>query len=334
MMQVLEGKKILYITPKFFDYENKIKKELEDLGAIVDFFDDRPANDFMTKVFIRLKLKSFIKKKIDEYYENLYSFISNKKYDFIFVVSPETLDYNKLLRIKEIQNSAKYVLYMWDSFENKNSFNTIKLFDEIYSFDSRDCEKYNLNFLPLFYCSEYKKDLVKNDFKYDLSFIATAHSDRYRLAKEIQKFLEENNLSVYYYFYLPSKIIYYVRKLFVKKYSYGKLSEFSFNSLPQNKIIEIFENSKVILDINHPLQFGLTMRSIECLGAEKKLVTTNHNIINYDFYNPNNILIIDREEINIDLNFFKNEYQSLSDDLYEKYSLNSWLKNIFIEKCV
>ncbi len=329
-MEVLKDKKILYISPKFFDYENKIKKELENLGAIVDFFDDRPANDFITKVFIRLKLKSFIKKKIDEYYENLYSFISNKKYDFIFVISPETLDYNKLLKIKEIQNRAKYVLYMWDSFENKNSFNTIKLFDEIYSFDSRDCEKYNLNFLPLFYCSAYKKDLAQKDFKFDLSFIATAHSDRYRLAKEIQKFLEKNNLSIYYYFYLPSKIIYYVRKLFVKRYLYGKLSEFSFNALTQKNIIDIFENTKVILDINHPSQFGLTMRTIECLGAEKKLITTNKNIKNYDFYNPNNILIIEREEIKIDLNFFKNEYQSLSDDLYEKYSLNSWLKNIFL----
>ena len=46
----LQDKRILYISPKFFGYENKIKQELEDLGAIVDFFDDRPSNDFITKV--------------------------------------------------------------------------------------------------------------------------------------------------------------------------------------------------------------------------------------------------------------------------------------------
>lgn len=328
----LKNKRILYISPKFFAYENKIKQELEKLGAVVDFFDDRPANDFLTKVFIRFKLKSLIKKKIEEYYESIYSYILDKKYDFIFVVSPETLDYDKLLKIKEIQNTAKTVLYMWDSFENKNSFNTIKLFDKIYSFDSRDCEKYNLNFLPLFYCSEYKKNIVQKDFKYDLSFVATAHSDRYRLAKEIQNYIEKYKLSVYYYFYLPSKIIYFIRKLFISKYNYGNLSEFSFNSLLQNEIIEIFENSKVVLDINHPLQFGLTMRSIECLGAEKKLITTNENIKDYDFYNPNNILIINRENINIDISFFEKEYESLSSEIYEKYSLNSWLKNIFVDK--
>lgn len=328
----LQNKKILYISPKFFSYENNIKRELENLGAMVDFFDDRPANDFITKVFIRFKFKSLIRKKIDEYYENIYSFISDRNYDFIFVISPETLDYDKLLKIKENQSSAKCFLYMWDSFENKNSFNTIKLFDKIYSFDSRDCEKYKLNFLPLFYCNEYKINLLQKIYKYDLSFIATAHSDRYKVSKKIESLIKNSKFSVYNYFYLSSKIIYLIRKLFIPKYNYGKLSEFSFTSLSQKKIIEIFKDSKVILDINHPQQFGLTMRSIECIGAEKKLVTTNQNIKNYDFYNHNNILIIDRENINIDINFFEKEYESLSSKLYEKYSLNSWLKNIFFDE--
>lgn len=327
----LKNKRILYISPKFFSYENKIKQELEDLGAIVDFFDDRPANDFMTKVFIRLKLKSLIKKKIDEYYENIYSYILDKKYDFVFVVSPETLSFKELTKIKELQTNAQFILYMWDSFENKNSFNTIKLFDKIFSFDSRDVQKYTLQFLPLFYSKEYKKKEHLSNYKYDLSFIATAHSDRYKISKQIKNLIAENKLSVYYYFYLPSIIIYFARKLFISKYTYGKLSEFSFSSLSQDKIIDVFDNSKVILDINHPLQFGLTMRTIECIGAEKKLITTNKNIKDYDFYNPNNILIIDRENINIDMSFFENEYESLSMEIYENYSLNSWLKNIFLK---
>lgn len=327
----LKNKRILYISPKFFAYENKIKQELEDLGAIVDFFDDRPSNDFITKVFIRLKLKSLIKKKIDKYYENIYSYILDKKYDFVFVVSPETLSFKELTKIKELQTNAQFILYMWDSFENKNSFNTIKLFDKIFSFDSRDVEKYSLHFLPLFYSKEYKKKEHLSNYKYDLSFVATAHSDRYKISKQIKNLIAENKLSVYYYFYLPSIIIYFIRKLFIPKYTYGKLSEFSFSSLSQDKIIEIFDNSKVILDINHPSQFGLTMRTIECLGAEKKLITTNKNIKDYDFYNPNNILIIDRENINIDMSFFEKEYEGLSSEIYEKYSLNSWLKNIFLK---
>lgn len=328
----LKDKRILYISPKFFNYENKIKEELESLGAIVDFFDDRPANDFITKVFIRLNFKSLIQKKIDTYYENIYSYISDKKYDFIFVVSPETLSYKELTKIKELQLNTECILYMWDSFENKNSFNTINLYDKVYSFDSMDTEKYSLKFLPLFYCKDYKKSEQINNFDYDLSFLATAHSDRYKIADKIKKIIYKNQFKVYYYFYLPNIIIYFIRKIFISKYSYGKLSEFSFDSLTQSSIIKIFNNSKVILDINHPKQFGLTMRTFECLGAEKKIITTNKNIKSYDFYNPKNILVIDRENINIDMDFFEVEYQTLSDELYKKYSLNSWIRNIFIEK--
>lgn len=327
-MEGLEGKNILYISPKFFNYENKIQNELERMGASVDFYDDRPANDFFTKVCIRVKLKSIIKKKVDDYYDSIYNEISKKEYHYIFVVSPETLDFDKLLKIKEIQKKAKCILYMWDSFKNKNSLNTIKLFDKVFSFDSRDVKKYDLIFLPLFYCNEYNNKLLKEEYKFDLSFIATAHSDRYKLAKEIKKILEKNGLKIYFYFYLPSKIMYIIRKIFIKKYEYGKISDFSFQSLNQEKIINVFNNSNVILDINHPEQFGLTMRTIECLGAEKKLITTNQNIRNYDFYNPNNILIIDRENIKIDISFFEKEYQSLSEEIYQKYSLNNWLKSI------
>ena len=66
------------------------------------------------------------------------------------------------------------------------------------------------------------------------------------------------------------------------------------------------------------------IRTIECLGAKRKLVTTNSDIKNYDFYNENNILIYS-EPIDLDSPFFKNEYEELPDEMYEKYSLKNWL---------
>jgi hypothetical protein len=322
----LEGKRILYISPKFFNYENKIKEELENLGAIVDFFDDRPANDFITKVLIRLKLKYMMNKKINKYYLDISNFIKSKSYDYVFIISPETLSYKELEMIKEIQPKAKYLLYMWDSFKNKNSFNTIGLFDKVFSFDSRDATEYTLTFLPLFYINEYTQ-LSLSDYEYDLTFIATAHSDRYIIAKQILEKLQKYR--IYYYFYLPSKIIFYVRKYLIKKYKYEGIEDFSFLPLEHAEIIDIFKKSMSILDINHPKQFGLTMRTFECLGAKKKLITTNENIKNYDFYNENNILVIDRDNIDINESFFKSPYTELNLEIYEKYSITQWLKTIF-----
>lgn len=325
-MKELQEKKILLFSPKFFDYEKIIKKELENLGAIVDYFDDRPNNDFLTKVFLRLKLKFLINRKINNYYGEIYSFIRNKAYDYIFVISPETLSYKELKIIKGIQPQAKYLLYMWDSFRNKNSFNTITLFDKVYSFDYKDANEFQVNFLPLFYAHEYKL-LESNDFEYDLSFIATAHSDRYQIAKEILSLLGECH--IYIYFYLPSKIMYFIRKYFIKKYKYGNINDFSFLPLAHSEIIDIFKKSKNILDINHPAQNGLTMRTFECLGAKKKLITTNTNVKSYDFYHENNILIIDREKIILDKNFLSLPYMELSPEIYKKYCIEEWLKTIF-----
>lgn len=70
------------------------------------------------------------------------------------------------------------------------------------------------------------------------------------------------------------------------------------------------------------------MRSIEIVGLRKKLITTNKDIVNYDFYHPDNILILDRRNPVIDRSFFEKPYKMLEERIYGKYSLSSWLTQI------
>ena len=85
--------------------------------------------------------------------------------------------------------------------------------------------------------------------------------------------------------------------------------------------------SRCILDAPQAGQSGLTIRSIECLGAKRKIITTNSDIRFYDFYNENNILIFDG---NIDTNspFFTEDYNDIPESVYQKYSLRNWLKTM------
>ena len=329
---MIKNKKILYFGPKFFGYEVEIQKTLKSLGGEVDFYDERPKNSFLIRVLIRLNLFFFINPIIKKYYAQIYEKVSKKTYDYVLVVSPETLNYKKILELKKIQTKSYFILYMWDSFSNKNSFNTIELFDKVISFDSRDAKKYNLNFLPLFYIKDYEniKDYI-DEYEYDLCITATAHSDRYITAKNLKNQIDNLGLRMFCYFYLPSKIMFWVRKFFIKKYAYGDIKEFSFSSFSQQEIIKKIEQSKVVLDINHPLQFGLTSRCLESLGANRKLITTNENIKYYDFYNKNNIRIINREKPLIDAIFFETNYIKPTKEIYQKYSLKNWLIKIFDE---
>ena len=82
------------------------------------------------------------------------------------------------------------------------------------------------------------------------------------------------------------------------------------------------------MDVENAGQHGLTMRSIEMVGLQKKLITTNRDIVNYDFYHPDNILILDRENPVADRNFFEKPYKVLEEEIYRKYSLSSWLTEI------
>lgn len=333
-MSVLEGKKILYIGVSTFNYEKEIKTALENMGAEVDYYDERPANDFWTKVFLRLKLKGFIQSKIDAHYSHILAKSKNIKYDYVFIIKLETIDKKILLQLKDNQQDATFILYLWDSIQNyKGKEKLLPLFNKAFSFDKTDTIKYSaLNFLPLFYIPLYEKPLVeKNEIMYDLCFLGTGHSDRYKIVKEIEKKAIKIDLKVYSFFYLQSKVIFWVRKLFDKQMRNAKISDFSFTSLNQSQLLDKILKSNVIIDIEHQGQVGLTMRTIEAIGCQKKLLTTNKSIKEYDFYNENNIRIIDRNKIKIDKDFFLTPYQQLDKNIYEKYSLQSWIKTIFSE---
>ncbi|WP_172658089.1 hypothetical protein [Campylobacter geochelonis] len=71
------------------------------------------------------------------------------------------------------------------------------------------------------------------------------------------------------------------------------------------------------------------MRTFEAFGAKRKLITTNKNIIKYDFYNSNNINLLNRINIALDKDFIDKNYIELTKEIYEKYSIKSWIYTIF-----
>lgn len=327
-------KSILLIAPKFFSYENEIKKELEKQGFQVDYFDERFGNNSLNKVIIRLKPPFIFNYFSKKYYKEIQKNVLNKEYEYIFFINAETIIEESLLNLKEMHKKSKFILYMWDSFKNKKQTLTlIKYFDKVLTFDKEDL-KYNkkIEFLPLFYIDKFKKN-QKLEEKYILSFIGTLHSDRAQILKKLKLKFEEKKISYYFYLYYQSKIILKIRKFLLDKNLKNiDLHSITYKKLTFEKINEINSSSRIILDIENINQTGLTMRTIEvALGMKKKLITTNKNIKNYDFYNENNILIIDREKPDIKNEFINSKYEMLSENLYMKYSITNWLKQIFKE---
>lgn len=324
--------KLLLIMPRFFNYPEVITDELKEMGYEVDFWDDRPSTNALVKAAIRIN-KNIIYKYIERYFNEIMKTVRTKKYDIVFLISGQSLSFSESMisELKSCQSKAKFVLYQWDSQENFSYIKSIqKYFDECYSFDKRDVkETPNLRFLPLFYSKMYEKIGEKNsdDYKYDFCFVGTAHPKKYKFIKKMSEQLKSIYPKQYIYFFFPSRIVYFYRKIRNKELHKAKYNEFNFQPLKGEKMNEIYEKSRCVLDSAQDGQIGLTIRVIEALGAKKKLITTNEDIVNYDFYCPENIYLYNGK-FDLDNIFFKSKYKRIDNVIYERYSLRNWLKEV------
>lgn len=333
LKEKLENKNILFFSVQTFNLEKEIVKKLKEFGANVDYYDERPSNNNFVKGIIRLK-RSVYQHRIDRYYDRILKKVSQKKYHFLFVNRGEVITEFFLAEFKKIQPDCLLIFYTWDSFTNHtHPISILKYFDKKFTFDSDDAIKYHINFRPLFYLDGYKEiSKIKNvDKKYDLLFLGTAHSDRYKISNIIVNWCCSNKLTSFCYYYMHGKVVYYYKKIFDKTFEEFDFKKLSFKSLTTNEIMGLYKESNVILDINHPGQKGLTMRTFEAIGAEKKIITTNSEVKKYSFYNPKNIFIIDRNDIKLEKAFFETDYEVLDVDLYNSASLEGWLKCLFIK---
>jgi spore maturation protein CgeB len=185
---------------------------------------------------------------------------------------------------------------------------------------------------PLFFSDDYSFSDSKSYYEIDLLFIGTAHSDRYVISEKVANWCKDNNLKNHAFYYSPSRLVFFFFKLFDNSFKKFKYKKINFNSLDHFQIMELYQKSKVVLDINHPNQNGLTMRVFEVLGSGNKLVTTNENIKKYPFYNSNNIYVIDRSKVIMDRSFFDLPFENMDLDLFERMSINGWLEEIFFPK--
>lgn len=328
--QKLKGKKILFCSPAFFNYEKEIINKMRELGADVDYYDERSVNSSIDRAFLKVN-PNLYKKKTEEYYNKIIHKHENQNYDFILIVRADMISVKTLKKMRKSFPNAKINLYLWDSLKNITGIKPkLKYFDKIFSFDRIDVENEKLlRFRPLFFADAYANKKNQNSkYKYKACFIGTIHSDRYGLIKKISNIILSKNNDMYVYMYIQSRWIFYIHKLFKKDFFKAKMAEFNIESMSMSQVSEIEAESEIVLDIQHPKQSGLTMRTIEMLGMQKKIITTNSEIMKYDFYNSNNICIVDRKNPVINKEFLTSEFSKTDKDIYEKYSLQSWINDV------
>ena len=326
----LQGKRILFFSAHLFGYQNDIRLAMESVGAIVDYYDERPANNFLVKGVIRIN-RNLLAGYINHYYNKIIKETLQKEYDYVFFIKGESISASNVRRLKQFHPEANFIIYHWDSIaNNSNAQNLLPYFDRVFSFDKIDCERLGLHFLPLFYSPDYANiPYYDKEIKYDMLFVGTTHSDRYKLVKRIEEQIIKMGGLCLTWFYFPSKILYYKMKIQNSYLRQIPVHTFHFKPMSKELLLQLYAGSRIIIDVQHPKQTGLTMRCIETLGAKRKLITTNYYITEYDFYNPDNILVVDRNLPYVPEKFLNEPYRDTPKEIYESYSIKNWLSSIF-----
>lgn len=316
--------KLLYIN-KNINLSKPIITQLKKMGFEVDVLIeslpeklDKTSVIHKTKnIFHRLILKDktyFIKKEKQLFEKFAEKKLKTKAYDIAFFIRADM--YSEKLIKKVRKQSRKMVNYQWDGLEMyPKIFDYYKYFDRKLVFDRCDIEKFpQYDLLPLtnFY---YSEKVLKSEEEFDFFYIGVGLEERIKWTFIIEKYVKNNNLK-------------YKAILTIPEYREAYKTEFvslqhNGISLEQNELYSSM--AKAVIDFKMESHNGASFRVFECLQNEKKLISNNQNLKNYDFYHPDNIFVTDFEDLDGLKEFLQRPYHKIDEKIVGKYGIENWM---------
>lgn len=310
-------KKVLLLSPSFYGYYELIEKEMRKKGYKVDTI--TYPGSILNRLAFYIKALACIAKRItSRKYQQVLNKVSITKYEFVVIIKGSVLPLEFLEGLKQTQTAAKFVLYIWDDIDlDSEEIPRFKFFDKVLSYSKDDSQKYNLLFRPMFFvedlCQIQEKDI-------DLFYIGSYRNNRFDFIQRVISQLDLNNYKV---ILRCSPLLAFSRTKNLKKIEW-----FRFRNLKYEKMVGILNKSRVCVELCRPGQKSLSTRPFEAIGANCKLITTNREIQKYDFYNENNVCVVDENNPQIDIDWIHSPFISIPNDILEKYSIGSFVNDL------
>lgn len=331
-------KTIILAMPYLYGVDKLIEKNLNHLGyTVINFcFDDRDSyypnplcralSFYNRKIRHSLNYKKYLKycRYKDEFKQGFAS-LGGRKADYALCIRADA--YPKQI-IADIRRHSQWcVNYQWDGMHRFcETVEYLPYFDRFFVFDQNDVERYPqypLHTISNFYFDFPTEQPTPQTCSDALYFIGGMMDSR---NKVIQKFIElADQAGLPLDFYIAGK-----EHKFAEHFHHSGVhhlnrdNEFSFEENLQKAM-----GSRALVDFVISEHEGLSFRIFDALKFDKKLITTNPTVKQYDFYHENNIFIWNESEpVGKIIEFLDKPFVPVPEEIKQKYSFSHWLKTL------
>ena len=241
--------------------------------------------------------------------------------EYTKIIINDAMFNNNILKYISKKNAvaSKYVYYTNAVRNSRIKPNNIPKDWRVYTFDISDSNEFDIEYSHEYY-TEHQEN-IKYDLKYDVCYVGADKTNvRLKNLLDIKEVLRKNKVQNFFHIFRV-----------LKKYNKYELQETTNMFLKYEDIQRIILESKCILELQMEGQSGCTLRTLVSMFLNRKLITNNKDIVNYDFYNPNNIFVIEnaddfKDRFNDILKFMRSPYQKLPDMVKNNYKFCKWLE--------
>ena len=230
----------------------------------------------------------------------------------IIILFDTLKDYAKEVELIEniCRMDCRLIFYAWNPISYSNSFDRLSKRWEKYTFSKKDAIKYNIEYKGPFHF--FESDISCEEIKFDGYFVGL-EKGRSQTIEKIIDLYHDSRLSP------EIQIVDNIKALFNKRYYFYK---------SYDETCKYVKQSRSIIEVVQKGQDGVTLRSMESIFYQKKLVTNNIAIMDYDFYTPQNIFILGKDNPHSFRDFILGPYQELPVEITEHYKFNNWLSSL------
>ena len=275
---------------RFYGYEKSIAGTLREMGydiCYLDYFGPvkySHANAILGNTISKTLFERRIIRKLKK--------LPLEKFDYLLVIRGTTLTEAHLDYIASRNPDMTKILYQWDAISQYDYLPIVSKFDRVFTFEKNDAKRYGFIHLPLFCDIKSPPDSGRNE-NIDLLLIGTYQEGRYREALRLYKLSEKYNLIFKCRIYIPFTT--FLRQL--TRGHFVSLNICKFTSIGRKALTELYVRGRVFVDVIPPSQKGLSMRSIECYGMNKKLITSNYEAFkDYELLDDMEVYPLDIED--------------------------------------